>query len=87
MVRRDGSQRLEELVAFGVGTNSEPDEDRAIDDGKRAVSEADACRTDGLGRVVDVLEAKARMLREASGMMCPPKRRAAAKLRRSTEKT
>jgi len=45
-----------------VGTDPEPDGGLAIDDGKRAVPEPNACRKDGLRRV-DVLEAEARMVR------------------------
>ena len=62
VVRRDGSQRSEELIVFGVGTDPEPDDGLAIDNGKRAVSQANAGRVDGLNRV-DLLEAEAQMLR------------------------
>jgi len=62
VVRRDGSQRAEEVVVLGVCTNPEPNDDIAFDDAKRAVPESHPSGVDGPGRV-HVFEAKTSVLR------------------------
>ena len=47
VVRRDSSQRSEELIVLGVGADPEPHDDLALDDAQRAMSESDACGVNG----------------------------------------
>ena len=60
-VRRDGSQRLQKVVVFAVGTDPEPNDDIVVDDPDRAMPESDA---GGVNRPcrVHALEAKAPVL-------------------------
>ena len=50
-VRRDGSQRAEEAIVLGVCADPEPDDDIAVDDTQRAMTESHPCGVDGPGGV------------------------------------
>ena len=62
VVRRDGSQRAEDMIVFGVRADPEPHDDIAFEDAERAMSESHPCRIDGPGRVHG-LEAQTSLLR------------------------
>ena len=74
-VRRDGSQRAQKVVVFGVGADPEPNDDIAFDDAECAMPEPDPGGVDGPSRVY-VLEAEASVLRvlpeAAVGLTRPP---------------
>ena len=75
MVRRDGSQRAEEVVVLGVRTDPEPNDDIAVDDAERAMAESHPCGVDG-PFCVHVFETKTSVLRvlleAAVGFTGPP---------------
>ena len=75
VVRRDGSQRAEKTIIFGVRADPEPDDDIAFDDAERTMPEPDPSSVDGPSRVHG-LEAEAsvpRVLFEtAIGFTSPP---------------
>lgn len=62
MVRRDGSQRAEEVIVLGVRADPEPHDDIPFDDAKRAMPESHPCSVDGPGRVHE-LDAETSVLR------------------------
>jgi hypothetical protein len=51
LVRRDGSQRSEEAIVLGVRADPIPNDDVALDDAQRAMSEPHACGVDRPGGV------------------------------------
>jgi hypothetical protein len=51
VVRRDGSQRAEEVIVLGVRADPEPNDDIAVDDANRAMAESHPCGIDGPGGV------------------------------------
>ena len=51
MVRRDGSQRAEEVIVLGVRADPEPHDDVAFDDANCAMAESHPCSVDGPGRM------------------------------------
>ena len=62
VVRRDGSQRSEDVIVFGMRADPEPHDDIAFEDAERAMSKSHSCRIDGPGRVHG-LEAQTSVLR------------------------
>ena len=62
MVRRDGSQRAEEVIVLGVRADPEPNDDITVDDAKRAMAKSHPCGVDG-PRGVHVFEVETSVLR------------------------
>jgi hypothetical protein len=62
VVRRDGSERAEEVIVLGVRAYPEPNNDIAVDDAKRAMAESHPCGIDGPGGV-HVFELETSVLR------------------------
>jgi hypothetical protein len=51
VVRRDGSQRAEEMIVLGVRADPEPNDDIALDDAECTMPESHSCCVDRPGRV------------------------------------